>query len=218
MVPEVCLPNISTGVWEYQPNKTESFTLDMAYDTIHNIASKDQRHIRTQPSGTEIEQQRTTYDWTYSYASAQPHAPSLIGDRAYSYDLNGNQTGWDSLTNGTRRTIVWDEENRIQSVADNGRTRTYKYDDAGERVIKRGSQGETAYVNQFFTVRNREVSTMHVFAGGTRMVSKLVRQPRDVDGDGVVDPIDGCANPPWGWTVSGVLTRPSVLLLNVIEN
>jgi hypothetical protein len=41
---------------------------------------------------------------------------------------------------------------------------------------------------------------MHVFAGGTRMVSKLVRQPRDVDGDGVVDPIDGCANAPWGWT------------------
>jgi RHS repeat-associated protein len=41
---------------------------------------------------------------------------------------------------------------------------------------------------------------MHVFAGGTRMVSKLVRQPRDVDGDGVLDPIDGCANPPWGWT------------------
>ncbi len=190
----------ASGVWEYQPNKTESFTLDMAYDTIHNIATKDQRHIRTTPSGTEIEQQKTTYDWTYDYASAQPHAPSLIGERAYSYDLNGNQTGWDSLSNGTRRTIVWDEENRIQSVADNGRTQTYKYDDAGERVIKRGAQGETAYVNQFFTVRNREVSTMHVFAGGTRMVSKLVRQPRDVDGDGVLDPIDGCANPPWGWT------------------
>ena len=85
-------------------------------------------------------------------------------------------------------------------MADNGRAQTYKYDDAGERVIKRGAQGETAYVNQFFTVRNREVSTMHVFAGGTRMVSKLVRQPRDVDGDGVLDPIDGCENAPWGWT------------------
>ncbi len=56
----------------------------------------------------------------------------------------------------------------------NGRTTTYKYNDAGERVVKRGEQGETAYVNQFFTVRNRSVGTKHVFVGETRLVSKLV--------------------------------------------
>ena len=78
--------------------------------------------------------------------------------------------------------------------------KSYKYDDAGERVIKRGPQGETAYINQFFTMRNREVGTKHVFAGGTRLVSKLVKQPRDADGDGIEDPLPGCANPPWGWT------------------
>ena len=61
--------------------------------------------------------------------------------------------------NGTRRTIVWDEDNRIQSIADNGHTETYKYDDAGRRVIKRGPQGETVYVNPYFTVRNRSVAT-----------------------------------------------------------
>ena len=73
--------------------------------------------------------------------------PSLIGDRAYNYDLSGNQSGWDHVSNGTRRTIVWDEENCIQSVADNGCTQTYRYDDADERVIKRGAQGKTAYAN-----------------------------------------------------------------------
>ena len=108
--------------------------------------------------------------------------------------------GWDHVSNGTRRTIVWDEENRIQEVSDNGHTKTYKYDHAGERVIKRGPQGETAYVNQFFTMRNREVGTKHVFAGGTRLVSKLAVQPKDADGDGVPDPIANCNNPPWGWT------------------
>ena len=190
----------STGSWEYMPNKTEQYTLDMAYDTIHNIVSKDQQHVRVQPSGTQITQKKTSYDWTYTYGSAQPHAPSLIGDRAYSYDLNGNQTGWDHVQNGTRRTITWDEENRIQEVADNGHVKSYKYDDAGERVIKRGPQGETAYINQFFTMRNREVGTKHVFAGGTRLVSKLVKQPRDADGGGIEDPLPGCANPPWGWT------------------
>jgi hypothetical protein len=57
---------------------------------------------RTQPSGTQIPQKKTCYDWTYSYAANQPHAPSLIGDRAYSYDANANQTGWDHVQNGTR--------------------------------------------------------------------------------------------------------------------
>ena len=132
------------------PNKVEEFTLAMTYDSIHNITGKDQLHERVQPSGTRVTQKKTSYDWAYTYGSPQPHAPSLIGDRAYSYDLNGNQLGWDHVSNGTRRTIVWDEENRIQEVSDNGHTKTYKYDDAGERVIKRGPQGETAYVNQFF--------------------------------------------------------------------
>ena len=189
----------ATGSWEYQPNKQETFTLDMSYDTIHNIVGKDQQHQRIQPSGTAVTQRKTSYDWTYTYGSPQPHAPSLIGDRAFSYDLNGNQTGWDHVSNGTRRTILWDEENRIQEVADNGHAKTYKYDDAGERVIKRGPQGETAYVNQFFTIRNREVGTKHVFAGGTRLVSKLMFQPKDSDGDGTPDPFPGCDNAPWGW-------------------
>ena len=64
-----------------------------------------------------------------------PHAPTHIGVRTYSYDLNGNQTGWTHDQNGTRRDIVWDDENRIQSVADNGSTKTYKYDDQGQRLV-----------------------------------------------------------------------------------
>jgi RHS repeat-associated protein len=66
-------------------------------------------------------------------------------------------------------------------VFDNGHEKTYKYNDAGERVIKRGPQGETAYVNQFFTVRNREIGTKHVFVGTTRFVSKLVKNSFERD-------------------------------------
>jgi len=43
-------------------------------------------------------------------------------------------------------------------------------------VIKRGPQGETVYVNQFFSMRNRSVGTKHVYAGKARLVSKLVKQ------------------------------------------
>ncbi len=99
----------------------------------------------------------------------------IFGERTFSYDANGNQMGWEHDRNGTRRTMVWDEENRIQSISDNGQTKTYKYNDAGQRVIKRGPQGETAYVNQFFVIRNREGGTKHIYAGTTRLVSKLMK-------------------------------------------
>ena len=73
----------------------------------------------------------------------------------------------------------WDEENRIQSVADNGATTTYKYNDAGERIFKVGAQGETVYVNQFYVIRGGQVASKHVFGGSQRLVSKLASQPVD---------------------------------------
>jgi RHS repeat-associated protein len=158
------------------------YDLAMGYDSIHNILAKNQRDTRYPPGNTQgVVQKKTDYDFTYAYAlsgltSVRPHAPTHIGVRTYSYDLNGNQTGWTHDQNGTRRDIIWDDENRIQSVADNGSTKTYKYDHKGDRVIKRGPQGETVYVNQFFTDRPGSNGTKHVYAGTTRIASKLARQ------------------------------------------
>ncbi len=56
----------------------------------------------TQPGGTAITQKKTTYDDTYSYAGPQPNAPTHIGILTYSYDADGNQTGWTNDKNGTR--------------------------------------------------------------------------------------------------------------------
>ncbi|HEX6287738.1 MAG TPA: SpvB/TcaC N-terminal domain-containing protein [Herpetosiphonaceae bacterium] len=168
----------ASGTYQFNPDKTNRYELALSYDTIHNITSKRQHNEIIQPSGTPIEQKKTSYDWTYTYDGAQPHAPTHIGERTFRYDANGNQAGWDHDQNGTRRTIVWDEENRIQSLFDNGHEHTYAYNDAGERVIKRGPQGETAYINQYFTMRNREVGTKHVYVGETRVVSKLLKQDK----------------------------------------
>src|SRR5713226_8073626 len=173
------------GTFQTAPNKTHTYALDLAYDTIHNIVSKHQLHTIVQPSATAITQKKTSYDFAYQYnppglTSVRPHAPIHIGDRTYNYDLNGNQLGWTQDTNGTRRTIVWDEENRIESVSDNGQEQDYKYDDQGTRTIKRGTHGETVYVNQFYTQRPGATATKHVYAGTIRIVSKLVKQ--DVPG------------------------------------
>jgi RHS repeat-associated protein len=173
----------SAGTYNFSPSKTRSYALNLGYDSIHNILSKSQSDVVTQPSGTPIEQKKTSYLFNYAYnpsgaSSVRPHAPAHIGNRTFSYDANGNQTGWDNDDNGQRRTIVWDEENRIQSLFDNGHEKTYKYDDVGGRIIKRGPQGETVYVNQYFTIRNKEIGTKHVFADATRLVSKLMKQDK----------------------------------------
>src|SRR5216684_2311615 len=106
----------------------------------------------------------------------RPHAPTHIDQRTYSYDANGNQTGWTHDQNGTRRNITWDDENRIQAVFDNGQEKDYKYDDQGQRVIKRGPQAETVYVSQFYTDRPGANATKHIYAGTTRIASKLTHK------------------------------------------
>ncbi len=171
----------ASGEWRYAPSKKDQYSLTMAYDSIHNITQKLQGHQKVTPGGAEVPFKKTSYANSYAYTSGHPHAPTKIGDFAYSYDKNGNQTGWDDLTSGQKRVIVWDEENRIQEIHDNGRTSHYKYNDAGERVIKRTEQGETAYVNQFWTIRNKSVGTKHVFVGETRIASKVVPGSANVD-------------------------------------
>jgi RHS repeat-associated protein len=166
----------ATGAYQYMPDKTRHYTLDLAYDTIDNITYKRQADWVVQPSGTEVPQHKTSYEWDYDYGGPRPHAPTHIDNRTYSYDANGNQLGWDHDLNGTRRNIVWDEENRVQSIFDNGHEKKYKYNDAGDRVIKRGPQGETVYVNEYFTIRNGAIGTKHIYAGGTRMVTKLMKK------------------------------------------
>src|SRR6266496_42318 len=171
------------GTFQFSPSKSHTYTMDMVYDTIHNIALKNQLHTIIQPSQQAITQKKTSYNFAYAYNpsganSIRPHAPTHIDLRTYTYDLDGNQTGWTHDTNGTRRTITWDEENRIQNVADNGQTKDYKYDDQGQRMIKRGPQGETVYVNQFYTQRPGATGTKHIYAGTSRIASKLVRQDK----------------------------------------
>jgi RHS repeat-associated protein len=172
----------AAGSYQVSPKKTNRYQFSMTYDSIDNILSKQQKHEIVYPSGIVLGQQKTTYDWTYAYGGLQPHAATHIGDRTFTYDLNGNQLGWIRDLNWTGRTIAWDEENRIQSITDNGREMAYKYDAAGQRVIKHDPQRETVAVNQFYTVRNGQIGTKQVFAGATRLVSKLVEpNAREMD-------------------------------------
>jgi len=49
----------------------------------------------------------------------------------------------------------------------------YAYDASGERVVKRGPYGEAVYVNGYYAVRNGAIETKQIFAGNTRVATKV---------------------------------------------
>ncbi len=162
------------------------YTLKMDYDTIHNITEKNQ-HVTGQFTGdTPKDRMKGTYDYNYKYTGT-PHAPTVIGNRSFTYDLNGNQLGFEEKGHGSDRTISWDEENRIQSIKDGSQQGgkstttglTFQYDDAGQRIIKEQGEDTTAYINQFFTVKqpmknSGAIESKHIFAGSTRILTQIV--------------------------------------------
>ena len=164
----------ATGSYQFAPGKTNNYSYALGYDNLHNTDDQEpDPHHRAGlrhpgDAGQNDLQLRLRLRRHRSRTPRPTSAP-----RPTAYDANGNQIGWSDDNNGQQRTIIWDEENRIQSVFDNGQEQKYKYDDAGQRVIKRGPQGETAYVNQWYTVRNGQIGTKHVFIGTTRVASKL---------------------------------------------
>ena len=84
-------------------------TLSVSYDSLHNTTQKTQTHTVKTGGGQPKIQNKTSYDYVYSYAGVKPHATSLVESpagsplgvfsRAYGYDANGNQTSWESNTN-----------------------------------------------------------------------------------------------------------------------
>jgi len=183
------------GQFEYRQGRFHTYTMDMKYDNIHNIEQKTQVH--NIEGGNKVQAQRgTSYDWTYDYAGNAPHAPTHIGERSFSYDANGNQTGWKHDSKGTRRNILWDDENRVMEIQDPSNTLRFKYDAGGQRIIKEGQQGRTVYVNQYYVVKNGATVSKHIFAGTTRLATALIhgQKPQRVSGSndtGTTSPYSG---------------------------
>jgi len=172
------------------PNEQHRYTLQMRYNSVGSILEKTQLHQRSSSGTSWQEQKKTTYQQGYVYSQEQPHAAIHIGNQTYSYDANGNQTGWTDDKSGQRRKIFWDEENRIRAIMDNGATFHYVYDASGERVLKGHSSGQNLYVNAAQKVGSGNMSnytvyvnpyivlrsggyTKHYYIESQRIVSKL---------------------------------------------
>ncbi|MEU9856258.1 SpvB/TcaC N-terminal domain-containing protein [Streptomyces sp. NPDC047974] len=177
------------GSYRFAHNKTDTYAMSMAYDTIHNITTKAQSHGITVGSNNTQPQRDTTYTHGYTYTPGRPHAPTRIGGESLTYDANGNLTDNVSDAPGNpRRQQIWDEDNRLACVHDTSRNQTqpqapsacttpgkpptvrFLYDADGSRVVKDGAQ-TTLYPNQNYSARN-ETEFKHVFVGTTRIATK----------------------------------------------
>ena len=89
------------------------------------------------------------------------------------------------------RKLIWDEENRLLSVDDNGFVSNYWYDADGERTVKTSGKSDQVYVNGVFSGGSTNAAkfslyvspylvanlggryTKHIYAGSQRIVSKV---------------------------------------------
>lgn len=196
----------ASGHYTDKNNQANTYTLTLGYDSIHNTTSKTQRHEITggapalsvtggsagpiepvdDPSNSIDIQDQTSYDYTYVYDGAKPHAPSKVGPITHTYDASGNLTDTvNTAVSGKRRQFVWDEENRLACSQDTATTTvtqnpagctdatvTYTYDDKGDRVVK-NSDTLSLYPNPNYSERDT-TGYKHIFVGDSRLTTKTV--------------------------------------------
>jgi RHS repeat-associated protein len=68
------------------------------------------------------------------------------------------------------------DKNERGEDRDHEKLTTFTYNANGERVIKHGEKGETYYINQFYEVRDDKAVFKHIFAGNTRIATKMLEE------------------------------------------
>ena len=207
----------ATGTYTGADSKSASYTLAMGYDNMHRITSKSQHLTQdnVQFNGTL----NVGYDLTYTYGTEDgkkfqlanvkdvnyrteetPGENNVENNHVYTYDKNGNlvyvntgrlmNDGHNETGTGERK-LIWDEENRLLAVDDNGFVSNYWYDADGERTVKTSGESDQVYVNGVFSGGSTNTAkfslyvspylvanqggryTKHIYAGSQRIVSKI---------------------------------------------
>lgn len=173
-------------------NHQHRYTASMQYDNLFNITGKQQVHERKGIDDLDwVFQNHTSYSYNYNYnVNGQPHAAVHIGENAFQYDANGNQIDRKHDVSAQNRKMIWDEEDRLKTLSDNGQTFHYTYDATSQRVLKSTGQLQTVsingkpvaktdglsnyivYVNPYVVVRSGQF-TKHFYVEEGRIVSKM---------------------------------------------
>ena len=163
---------------------TALLDLSYIYDAVGNVTSINDavsangtQHFRYDELDRLVWTQSASYapnnslppaGLSYTYDPVRVHELNSTSDgRSYNYDGNGN-----THTDG-QRTMTWDANNQVLSVAMGGATTSFTYDGAGARVTKVSGGNTLAYVGKLFECLNPSGGatpactrwTRYVFAG-----------------------------------------------------
>ncbi len=164
------------GEWTFDKKDTRAYTLDLELDEHRNVVAKTQRDVIRKKNGKEQVQDDTSYSFDRTYSDAAPGmAVTATGpgeDASYHWDADGNLLGTKDSKGKWIRQLTWDATDRLTLVNDSSAETSYRYDDSGQRMIERGPNGETAFVNPWFTLRNGTEIYKHVWAGDERIATQ----------------------------------------------
>ncbi len=212
----------ANGIYSGANNKTASYNLTMEYDNMHRITSKKQfltqENVKFDGTLYAGYNMSYTYDNDHkfqlstitdnNYRSVSNPVDSIYNTHTYQYDAIGNLTyvaTGRKMKDGhtedliSERKLLWDDENRLMAISDNGYVSTYRYDDAGNRTVKLSGNGNavfvcasdssngftqtdrfTAYPNPYM-VYNGSRYYKHIYIGSDRIVSKVSANNPDYD-------------------------------------
>jgi RHS repeat-associated protein len=168
----------STGTFHNQIGDN-TYMNTITYGKTGNIKKKIQLNEYQESGKDKVALPDTSYNYTYEYTSGKPHAVTSTGIKTYEYDNNGNMIAWTlSVNPDNRMSFIWDEENRLSKTIypsnDPSKATEYRYDDVGKRTLKKGIVGEVVYFNDNFTRRNGDSECKHIFAGNTRVATRVI--------------------------------------------
>ncbi len=90
--------------------------------------------------------------YKYGYDGERPHTVDWISSSpsgkgsAYTYDAAGNTEVRDLYNTG--QSLTWTQENRLDTITDDGNKTTYVYDADGSRLLENSATGSTLYLGE----------------------------------------------------------------------
>jgi RHS repeat-associated protein len=145
----------------YAGSSSASLT-NILYDDLHRLTSLNStaRGVKTygyNPIGNILTNQDNG-PGGYLYG-AKPHAVTNANGITYGYDACGNMTARGS------QTLVYDEQNQLVQVSATNMNVTFGYDDGGERLWRKGTNGYTIWIGGIYEINNGKV-LCHVLGDG----------------------------------------------------